>query len=150
MFSSDKIQAFIEQAILMNDPDVSKILICVDSHCTPPEEIQKKAKQMQRTLAKRGLRKPVRYCVIVHALEGWLLADTQALSKFLNVKVNLPANPESICKPKDELSGIFRKAGRSDYNPTRDNFKIAELVNLGQLAKGNSSFAKFCKLVKDP
>jgi len=150
MFSAEKIQAFIKYAILGDDPDASKILVCVDSHCTPPEEIQKKANQLQRTLAKRGLGKTVRYCVIVHALEGWLLADAQALSKFLGAQVNIPANPESICKPKETLSEIFRKAVRSDYSPTRDNPKIAELADVDRLAKGNSSFARFRKLIKDP
>lgn len=90
MFSAEKIQTFIQQSILVNDPDVSIILICVDSHCTPPEEIQKKANQ-HANQKKHFQRSSVK-------LEGVIIALPGTIPRLLRklIRIALPkATPAS-------------------------------------------------------
>lgn len=145
LLNAEKVLASIEYEIRQHS-DLAKIIVCVDSECTDPTEIDRKAQAVEQKL--RHIRRPVKYCIVVHALEGWLMADSTALRQFLGVK-RLPfRKTDSICKPKDKLRKLSRNAGRS-YLPSRDNLKIAELADIKRISANNSSFAEFCRLIRD-
>lgn len=147
LMNARKIQAYIEKDLYHDHPDLSKVIICRDSECTDPKLIKRDFQSVQQELKRLGVKIPVAYCVVVHALEGWLMADTQAISQFVGrANLKIP-KPESICKPKDELKRIFGRINHS-YNPSRDNSRIAELVDVNRIADNNKSFAHFCRLVR--
>lgn len=146
LMNARKIQAYIEKDLHCDHPDLSKVIICRDSECTNPKLVERDFQSVQQKLKRLGVKIPVFYCVVVHALEGWLLADTKALSRFVGrPNLRIP-KPESICKPKGELRKIFGRINRS-YNPSRDNPRIAELADVNRMADNNKSFAQFCRLV---
>lgn len=53
----------------------------------------------------------MRFRVSVHAGEAWLLADREAISRFLAVPVRaIPADPETIADPKAFLVNLARRS----------------------------------------
>lgn len=143
LLKPDKVSSFIKYD-LGRDPDISKIIICVDLEDINENEV----KQAENRLANIGPRVRVRYKIIVHALESWLLADAKALSQYLNTpSINISPSATNDPNPKRILSEIFRKAGK-EFNHVRDDPRIAELVDLNQM-NSNPSFAKFQKNLKN-
>jgi hypothetical protein len=67
-------------------------------------------------LRARLLPKPaprMRFHVAVRALEAWLLADAEALSRFLAVSdMRVPPNPENVDRPKLEIVNLARRSRR--------------------------------------
>jgi len=64
--------------------------------------------------------------VVVHAIEAWLLADTEAIARFLKVPTaKIPHNPEEEIKPKVTLINIARQSRdrtiREDIAPRPDS-----------------------------
>lgn len=52
--------------------------------------------------------------ICVREVEAWLLADLEAMGKFLRIKpANLPSEPESLPDPKAALIKLAQKAPRS-------------------------------------
>lgn len=147
MFKSEKVRPYLE-ALLKQHQDVEKVIVCVDSECTDPAEIWEEVSKVERELNEMGL--PVRYAVIVHALEGWLAADSKALEQVLGrgAEVRIEQNLEEICKPAELLEDIFARHGK-DFQKTRHGPRIAEHVDPREIAKRSSSFRRFCQLVKD-
>ena len=148
MFESEKVRAYLEP-LLKQHPDVVKVIVCVDSECTDPEEIWEKASKVERELNEMGL--PVRYAVVVHALEGWLAADSKALEQVLGIgaKLHIERNLEEICKPAELLEDVFVRYGKNFRKTVHDPW-IAEHVDPKEIAKRCSSFQRFCQLVRDP
>jgi len=113
--------------------DCEKIIALVDSHCSDPSEIERDF----------GIINNVQLCVVVHAIESWLLADRNALIRILrNNQLRTPQNPENFCKPEEELDNLFEKHGKR-YIKGRDEKAIAEFMNLGTVARKCPSFANF-------
>ncbi|MEK7450289.1 MAG: hypothetical protein AAB019_12505 [Planctomycetota bacterium] len=89
-----KVVAKINQKISGN-PDIVKIIVCVDTECTQrtEKEINNAGKQVASNVLK-----PVKYCPVVHALESWLTSDPKPIEKnlgenFLYLKQNaIPSN----------------------------------------------------------
>jgi hypothetical protein len=53
--------------------------------------------------------------IVVHAVEGWLLADSEAMASFLAVdSQKLPFAPDQVKDPKEELLRIVGKSRRKD------------------------------------
>jgi hypothetical protein len=53
--------------------------------------------------------------LVVHAVEGWLLADSEAIASFLAVdRQKLPFAPDEVKNPKQELLRIVGKSRRKD------------------------------------
>lgn len=121
--------------------DCEKVIILADAHCNP--EGEKKRLGEVYNLLPDALRGCVQICIVVHELESWLLADEDALSRFLgrDVKVKAIANPEEIHDAKDYLDAIFKKAGKTYL--TRMAKEIACSTNVDKIAKKSSSFADF-------
>jgi len=126
---------------LKQHQDVEKVIICVDSECTGPGEIWE---EVERELNEMGL--PVRYAVVVHALEGWLAADPRALEQVLGIQVCVEQNLEEVCKPAELLEDIFAQHGKS-FQKTRHGPQIARYADPVEIARHSSSFRRFCQLV---
>ena len=146
----EKIYNYISCDILQEHPDISKIIVCVDSECTPETETEKEIKKVENLLRKR-IPVSISSVVVNHALEGWLLADTETIQSYMGsmAEVNIPSSATHECRPKEVMKDIFRKANR-EFLPTRDNLYIAEKIDLQKVAKRNQSFARFQEQVKDP
>ena len=145
ILKTKKIKGHLE-ALLEQDPEIAKVIVCVDSNCDPAGT-QEKAVKIERELNEMGL--PVRYAVVVHALEGWLAADSKALAQVLGRRVQIKRNPEEICKPAELLEDIFARHGKN-FQKVRHDSKIAEHASPRRIAERNSSFQRFLELVKDP
>ncbi len=53
--------------------------------------------------------------IAVRAVEAWLMADKEAISRFLSVPLNrIPSNPEMLQQPKKEIVAIARNSRRRD------------------------------------
>lgn len=150
LLQSEKVCSHIINDILQEYSDVLKIIVCLDSECTD-EKITLKDLKTLESLIKKKVKEPVVHCLpVTHALEGWLLADSGAVKEYLgsHAKVNIPLSATSECKPEEVLGEIFRKAGR-EFIPVRDNERIADGIDIGEAAKNNKSFARFCERIKD-
>jgi hypothetical protein len=146
MFKPEKVKPYAE-ALLKQHQDVEKVIVCVDSECTDPEEIWKEVSKAERKLNEVGL--PVRYALVIHALEGWLAADSKALGQVLGRQVHIEGNLEEVCKPAELLRGIFAQHGKS-FQKTRHDPQIARHADPEEIARHSPSFRRFCQLVKDP
>lgn len=82
--------------------DCDRIVILKDSHCSDPEE---KESNFEKRLRELGLSLDgnISVCIVVHAIESWLLADEEAISDYLGSKVKEVHNPENACKPEEIL-----------------------------------------------
>ncbi|MGA9347880.1 MAG: DUF4276 family protein [Anaerolineae bacterium] len=149
MFKPEKVKPYLE-ALLKQHQDVEKVIVCVDSECTDPAEIQREVSKVERELSKMGLPVVPEYAVVVHALEGWLAADSGALRQVLGrgAEVRIEQNLEEICRPAELLEDIFAQHGKNFLKP-RDAPLLAEHVNPEEIAKRCSSFRRFRQLVKD-
>jgi hypothetical protein len=134
------------KALLEQDSDIAKVIVCVDSNCDPAGA-QEKALEIERELNEMGL--PIRYAVVVHALEGWLAADSKALERVLGRQARIERNLEEECKPAELLENIFARHGKN-FQKTVHDPQIAEHVRPEEIAKHSPSFRRFCQLVKDP
>lgn len=150
LLNKEKIKAYIENDILLEHNDISKFIVCVDSECTPEEEMTKLTCKIETSL-KLKVKQPFHYVIVTHAFEGWLLADPTCIKKFLGprAKVKIPASASKVCKPKALMQDIFRKADR-DYHYTIENARIADLSNPKRMIKNSTSFKKFYEIIKDP
>jgi len=150
LFNWQKVCSYIENDIMKQHPDISKVIACIDSECTPEKEIQTEAQRIEKKLtSKTNL--PVSYVVVVHALEGWLLSDAESIKGYLGSRadIEIPSSASLECKPKDKMKEIFGRADKQ-FIHTRDNPRIAETFNVGIARDNNKSFASFCEKVKDP
>ena len=148
MFKARKIKAHLE-FLLKNQPDVAKVIVCVDPHCTDPAEIRKEASRVERELARMSLQVVPQYVVVVHALEGWLAADQKALEQVLGSEVSISRNLKEECKPDELLGDLFAKHGKS-FQKTRHDPQIASHADSEEIACHSPSFRRFCRLIKDP
>lgn len=124
-------------ARLLSD-ECQKVIALVDSHCSDPSGVEKNF----------GVVSNVIICVVVHAIESWLLADKEAIAKTLRVsEVKTTQSPEQLCKPEEELSILFEKHNKR-YIKSRDAAKIAEFISPKTLAKKCPSFKKFVDSLK--
>jgi len=147
MFKAEKVKPYLE-VLWKQHQDVEKVIVCVDSECTDPAEIQREVSKVEQELSETDL--PVRYAVVVHALEGWLAADSEAVRQVLGrgAEVRIEQNLEEICRPAELLEGIFAQHGKN-FLKFRDDPLLAEHVHPEEIAKRSSSFRRFCQLVKD-
>ncbi|MFQ5811628.1 MAG: DUF4276 family protein [Anaerolineae bacterium] len=149
MLKSEKVKPYLE-ALLKQHQDVEKVIVCVDSECTDPEEIWEEVSKVERELSRMGLPVVPRYVVVVHALEGWLAADPEAVRQVLGrgAEVRIDQNLEEICRPAELLEDIFAQHGKS-FQKTRHDPQIARHADPAEIARHSSSFRRFCQLVKD-
>jgi hypothetical protein len=149
LFKDRKVCAYI-QDLMSEHPDISKIIACVDSECTPEAQTQEQVKKIEKTIkAQIDRHYHFSYVIVVHALEGWLLADPDAIGNYLGPKttVKIPNSATLDCRPKETLKIIFKKAGKDFLNTVADP-RLAERVDCDKMVKRNKSFAHFYDCIK--
>lgn len=122
----------------------NKVLAVVDSHCSDPILVEQDFLEASASSTIN-----IHICVVVHALESWLLADSQALARKLRTRrLRTPANPETLCKPEEELDRLFQLHDKQ-YIKNRDVEKIIELARLSVIAHKCASFERFIGSLRD-
>ncbi len=110
-----------------------RAVVLRDCECTDPE-------QVAAPLRAKSYAIPTAVCVAKHALEGWLLADEEAVAQAVGAVVNVPPSPEAECRPKDVLRDLFRRHLKRSYVETVDGPRIARRVDVSQLTNRCPSF----------
>jgi hypothetical protein len=150
LLNATKVAAFINQDI--GTRSVSRVLVCVDSECTPEGEMLKIVTPVEKEIKRKVKHLSVAYCGVIHATEAWLAADGLALGRYLGCGAINPSVVRSVvsaCKPKDALSDLFDRHGR-EFSNVQDNPRLASLVDPKQIAKISKSFARFAGLLVSP
>ncbi|RZN37999.1 MAG: DUF4276 family protein [Methanophagales archaeon ANME-1-THS] len=135
--SPKKTKSFVD---LLHDCD--KIVILKDSHCSDPEAIESNLRKRLRELG-LSFDGNIRICIVVHAIESWLLADEEAIGDYLGSKVKEVLNPENACKPEEVLDGIFKKNGREYLKGGEAPRELAKRLRLEKVITKCPSFIKF-------
>lgn len=150
LLNERKVRAVILNSILPDHPEVSKIIVCVDFECTPEDEAQEEVGKIEK-IVKSGMKHPIYYIPVIHALEGWLLADPEGIKAYLGQRTDVKISPSATldCNPKETMKGIFRKNERK-FLPTLDNPRIAERINIDKISTNNKSFLRFYDRIKNP
>lgn len=150
LLNERKVRAVILNNILPDHPEVAKIIVCVDFECTPEDEAQEEVGKIEK-IVKSGMKSPIYFIPVIHALEGWLLADPDRIKEYLGQRANVKISPSATldCNPKEIMKDIFRQNERQ-FLPTLDNPRIAERINIGKIVEKNKSFTHFQDKVKDP
>ncbi len=148
LLKEDKVYSQLTNDVLLDHPDAEKIIICIDAECE--KEINEKVKKVEQSLSNK-IDKPILYVVVVNAVEGWLLADTETIKNSLehNANVNISPSATLDCKPKELLKNIFHKTNK-DFIHMRDNPKITERLDIDEAARNNPSLAYFVEKLIDP
>jgi hypothetical protein len=147
-FSSPKISAYLTH-LHRTRPDVDKAILCLDCDCTPVEDIQPQLTKVQEEVRHNHPSLNPRIVLKVHALEGWLASDRQAVQKVLGAEPKTYPNPENECKPKELLATVFKKANK-DFDYMRDDPPLAQEIDIETLCRCSPSFSEFRKAIDDP
>ncbi len=128
-----------------------KVLGLRDCECSDPDEYRTEANRIAKEIRKQGIKVDVQFCIVIHALEAWLLADDTAIEKVIPPKLKLRfSNPEAPCEPKKIMRELFNKAGLDYQTGTKYAPEIAKHSDIKVIARKCPSFRKFQKLVRDP
>lgn len=141
------------RAFIQSQPRLTKILVLVDSECTDIQESREQANQAERRLSRELSRSVLKYVVVDHSLEGWLLQDSEALRAVLRTRarLSLSINPEQECRPAQRLRSLFQThRKKKPFMKTVDNIRIAEKVSLDVLRQKSQTFAYFAQVLNDP
>jgi hypothetical protein len=147
-FSALKVSAYIKD-LHRTHPDVGKVILCLDCECTPVMEVQPKLLKVQDEVRRDHPTLKPTFVLKVHALEGWLACDRQAVQRAMGAKPKNYRKPENECKPKELLAIVFKKANR-EFDYMRDDPRIAQHVNPDTISKSSPSFAEFRAAIEDP
>lgn len=150
LFNPTKVKTHVRFAT-QRDPAVSKVLVCVDSECTPVEQTRKLARAPEAALRKAIRSLGIKYVFVDHSLEGWFLCDRAALRKVLGKNARLPRRwgSETECRPAEYLANIFRNNGR-DYIKARDAKRLAREISIKSISAVSDTFRDFQQAVLDP
>ena len=147
-FSAAKVSAQLK-FLSQTHPDVGKAILCLDCECTPRENIQPQLTKVQEEVRREHPALNPTIVLKVHALEGWLASDRQAVRKVLGAEpVDYP-KPENECKPKKLLESVFKKANR-EFDYMRDDPRLARETDIETLCRLSTSFCEFREAIEDP
>ena len=126
--------------------DCEKVVILKDSHCSDPHA---KEENLRGRLQREGLLVDgdLHICMVVHAIESWLLADEEAISDYLGSKVKELRNPENECKPEEVLEERFKRTGRVYLKGGEAPGELARRLKLEKVVTRCPSFKKFKTLI---
>ena len=147
LFKPDKLEGHISYACRQHS-EISKVLACVDSECTPVEQTQSDIAPLESQLQRRFPDLDVKYVVVDHSLEGWLLQDRHAVRRVVGRNSTLPryGNPENQCRPADLLYQIFRRNNRDLIKP-RHCPQLAEEVDVQLISESSETFRYFANVL---
>ncbi len=150
MLSATKMAAYFIPLFAQHN-DMRKVIVCLDCECTDPAEIRGSMVDTERRLAAKFPSVPVRYIIVVHALEGWLASDENALRRVIgkNASLTVPPSMETICRPAEWLDDVFTKNGKK-FLKTQHDPEIAKNMDYSRIAQRSPSFSEFHHAVEDP
>jgi len=152
LLNAQRISVYIEEDIKKQYRDVRKVLLCVDSECTPEREWERTVAPVRRALTDLVRHPPVFYCAVIHATEAWLACDAATLGLHLGSVMIKESSARAIaraCKPKRALDDLFNRHDR-EFSNIRDNPRLAREVNIEVLTRNSKSFSRFARLVRNP
>ena len=147
-FSAAKVSAQLEFLHQMH-PDVGKVILCLDFECARAEDIQPQLAKVQKEIRSNHPSLNPTIVLKVHALEGWLASDRQAVQKVLGEEPRDYPRPENECKPKKLLETVFKKANK-EFDYMRDDPRLAQEIDIERLCRSSPSFREFRKAIEDP
>jgi hypothetical protein len=147
-FSTPKVAAYLTD-LHRTHHDVRKVILCLDCECTPAEEVQPQVKKVQEEVRRTHPSLNPTIVLKVHALEGWLASDRQAVQKVLGAKPKAYPKPENECRPKQLLETVFKKANK-EFDYMRDDPRLAQEIDIEMLCRSSPSFCEFRKAIEDP
>jgi hypothetical protein len=147
-FSAPKVSAYLK-FLHQTHPDISKAILCLDCECTPTEDIRPQLTKVQEEV--RRIHPSLNPTIVlkVHALEGWLASDRQAVQKVLGARPETYPKPENVCKPKELLETVFKKANK-EFDYMLDDPRLAQETDIERLCRSSPSFSEFRKAIEDP
>lgn len=145
---ANRIKRLIEGDPRLKKHSAKRAIACMDFECTGKSESDQQTRAIQSAL--RNLVPSVKCCPMIHALEGWLLADREAVAAYLGLcQQKIPLSASSDCRPKERMQALFRKFGKR-YNERAHAPEIADKVDPNRIARNNPSFQTFIDAIKDP
>jgi hypothetical protein len=147
-FSAPKVSTYLTY-LHQTHHDVGKVILCLDCECTPPQDIQPRLIKVQEEVRHDHPSLNPTIVLKVHALEGWLASDREALREVLGTAPTDYPRPEGVCKPKELLETVFRKANK-EFDYMRDDPRLAREIDIERLCQSSPSFCEFRKAVEDP
>lgn len=143
LLSAQKVEVHINYAVA-RQRGIDKAVLCIDSECTDINETRARLDAVVREVAGRLSQIAVRAVVVDHSLEGWLLADRQALAQFLGIREEQLryGDPENECRPANVMERIFHRA-RRDFVKTDALPALAGMMDAGRLAQRSPTFEAF-------
>lgn len=133
------------RARLQRGGDTWRIVLCRDSECTPIEDTRARLAPAADRLNDALPSCVVRAVVVDHSLEGWFLADRQALAAYLGCRLSRLRrypSPETICRPAETMGQVFQRARRT-FDKVGDLARLAQRVNVDTIAAGSPTFREF-------
>jgi len=114
-----------------------KTIILKDLHRSTQAQIEERFNQV-------GFGSDAKLCIIVNAIEAWLVADEKAIGDYLSSEVKAVHNPEEIPRPDEFLNNIFKKIrGRPYLKGGKDPAEIAKRLRLNIVEQKCPSFREF-------
>ncbi len=120
----------------------AKVIALKDSHCHTDVDAYR-----SQVLKQIGRIDGLMVCVVVHAIESWLLGDMDAVGAYLGSSLKVIHNPEKYCKPDEELNHFFRSRGRS-YVKRLDAPAIATRIHSDLVNQRCPSFGAFIDSIR--
>jgi len=134
------------KSILKTQP-YNKVIILKDLHRYTEEKVKKQIRKIENAIEKLGF--TAKGIIVKKAMEAWLLADPEAISKIVKHKVNV-GNPEEIENPATYLDEIMKKCGKRYIKGSEQIYKLAKHINIENATHRSRSLKKFLKTLKDP
>lgn len=125
--------------------DAWRLLLCIDSECTPIEDTRARLEPVARELNGTFRSSTVRAVVVDHSLEGWFLADREALAAYLGCplsRLRWYPSPETICRPAETMGQVFHRARRT-FDKVGDLARLAQVVDVEAIAATSGTFREF-------
>jgi hypothetical protein len=133
---------------LLRRTGCQRFILCHDSDNNEPEDVRKRILQS----VEDDMRDSSFCCIVipVRAIEAWILADVQALTKvFKGWRPKCIGNPEAVSDPCAELERLSRQEnGRPRYVHATHNAAVAKHLDLELVATRCPSFRPLAKFVK--
>ena len=150
LLNAAKVEAYINADVKVKHQDILKVIICPDSECTPEDEFLRIVLPIEKEVRALVKNPPVYYCGVIHATEAWLACDAMALGRYIGLGDTRAPGAQAIvnsCKPKQALRELFGRNGK-DFTNVRDNPRLADVVDVQELLRISTSFARFARLVR--
>jgi Domain of unknown function (DUF4276) len=148
LFQGPKVGAIIQYDLLQQIPDLTRVVVCVDMECEPPELLAGRVDLFLAYISQAGLGVRVDFHLVRYALESWLAADPEAWHRAFrfNLRTDLPPGILEECDPKGVLISNLSRTG-FDFRPTVHDIKVAEQLEVSDAAHNCQNFAQFMERV---